>query len=109
MIALTENAATQIRRMMNEQKLSPSDSGVRFGVKPAGCSGLSYTMDFDTLAKEGDQVATQHGIRIIIDAGAAPYLEGTEIDWKGGLLGAGFQFRNPNATRSCGCGESFSV
>ena len=109
MIALTQNAAAQILRMMSEQKLSPAESGVRFGVKPAGCSGLSYTMDFDAAPKDGDQVATQHGIRIVVDAAAAPYLEGTEIDWKGGLLGAGFQFRNPNATRSCGCGESFSV
>jgi iron-sulfur cluster assembly protein len=109
MIALTEKAADQIRRMMNEQKLSPTETGLRVGVKPAGCSGLAYSIDFDSAAKEGDQVATMHGIKVFVDAAAAAYLDGTEIDWKGGLLGSGFQFRNPNATRSCGCGESFSV
>jgi iron-sulfur cluster assembly protein len=109
MIALTEKAAEQIRRMMNDQKLSPLETGVRFGVKPAGCSGLAYSIDFETASKEGDQVATFHGIRVFVDSAAITYLDGTEVDWKGGLLGAGFQFRNPNAVKSCGCGESFSV
>jgi len=109
MIQLTEQAAQQIRRMMTDQKLTPAEVGVRIGVKPAGCSGLAYSIDFDTATKEGDQIATFHGIRVFVDAAAVTYLDGTEIDWKGGLLGAGFQFRNPNAVKSCGCGESFSV
>jgi iron-sulfur cluster assembly protein len=109
MIALTERAAEQIRRMLKDQKLTPEESGIRIGVKPAGCSGLTYTLDFESEARDGDQIATFHGVKVFVDAGAAPYLEGTEVDWKGGLLGAGFQFRNPNATKSCGCGESFSV
>ncbi len=109
MLAITDKAAVQIRRMMSDQKLTPEMIGVRVGVKPSGCSGLSYTLDFDDSVKEGDQVVESHGIRIYLDPGAAPYLEGTQIDWKDGLLGSGFQFINPQARRTCGCGESFSV
>lgn len=108
MIALTEKAAVQIRRMMADQKLSPGATGVRVGVKPSGCSGLAYSIDFETTARDGDDVSEQHGLRVYLDAESAPYLEGTTVDWNGGLLGAGFRFSNPQAKKTCGCGESFS-
>jgi iron-sulfur cluster assembly protein len=109
MIEVTEGAATQIRRMMSEQKLDPAAVGVRVGVKASGCSGMSYTIDFETEARADDAVSEQHGLKIFMDSQSAPYLDGTRIDWNGGLLGSGFKFHNPQATRSCGCGESFSV
>lgn len=109
MITLTESAAGQIRKMMAEQKLDPSAVGVRVGVKPSGCSGFSYTIDFDKGSKDGDDVSEQHGIRLVVDAGSAPYLKDVTIEWAGGLLGSGFKFTNPQATKTCGCGESFSI
>jgi iron-sulfur cluster assembly protein len=109
MISLTQEAANQIRRMMADQSLDPSETGVRVAVAPSGCSGLSYQLDFAKAAKEGDQILEMQGLKVFLDAGSATYLQGTEIDWKGGLLGAGFQFRNPQAQRTCGCGESFNV
>ncbi len=109
MITLTESAAAQIRRMMVDQKLDPAGVGVRVAVKPSGCSGYSYTLDFQPQAAHGDEILDQHGIRIFLDPGSAPYLKGVQIDWAGGLLGAGFKFTNPQAAKTCGCGESFSL
>lgn len=109
MIDVTEKAAEQIRRMMKEQSLDTATVGVRVGVKPAGCSGLTYAIDFEHQGREGDQILSFHGLRFYVDASSAPYLEEVRIDWNGGLLGSGFKFSNPNATRTCGCGESFSV
>jgi iron-sulfur cluster assembly protein len=109
MTTLTESAAAQIRRMMKDQQKDPASVGVRLGVKPSGCSGFSYTIDFDGESADGDSVLEQHGIRLIIDAKSAPYLQDVQVDWAGGLLGSGFKFTNPQATKTCGCGESFSV
>jgi iron-sulfur cluster assembly protein len=109
MINMTERAAAQVRRMMAESRLDERSTGIRVGVKPAGCSGMAYTLDFETQARDGDQVLEQHGIKIYLDPASAPYLEGTSVDWKGGLLESGFRFVNPQAARTCGCGESFSV
>ncbi len=109
MITVTESAAAQIRRMMIEQKLDPAGVGVRVAVKPSGCSGFSYTLDFQPQAAQGDEILDQHGIRIFLDPGSTPYLKDVQIDWAGGLLGAGFKFTNPQAVKTCGCGESFSV
>ncbi len=109
MISLTQEAATQIRKMMADQNLRPEECGVRVAVKSSGCSGLSYELEFQRSAREGDRIFEQHGLKLYVGRSSAPYLQGTTIDWKGGLLGAGFQFRNPQAQRTCGCGESFSV
>lgn len=95
--------------MMSEQNLDPATHGLRVGVVPSGCSGMSYKLDFERAAREGDQVFELHGLKVYLDAQAAAYLEGTTIGWNGGLLGAGFKFDNPRAQRTCGCGESFSV
>lgn len=87
----------------------PSGTFIRVGVEGGGCSGLSYKLEFDDQSKEGDQVFEDKGIKIAVDKKSFLYLVGTELDYTGGLNGKGFVFNNPNASRTCGCGESFSV
>ena len=87
----------------------PQNSIIRVGVAGGGCSGLSYQLEFDTTLKEGDQVFEDKGVKIAVDKKSFLYLVGTELDYTGGLNGKGFVFNNPNASRTCGCGESFSV
>ena len=79
------------------------------GVDGGGCSGLMYNPVFDNELKEGDQLFEDNGVKVVVDRKSFLYLVGTELDYSGGLNGKGFIFKNPNATRSCGCGESFSV
>jgi iron-sulfur cluster assembly protein len=108
MITVSENAKQHaIELMQNENR--PQDSFIRVGVEGGGCSGLSYKLEFDNQLKEGDQVFEDKGIKIVVDKKSFLYLIGTELDYKGGLNGKGFEFNNPNASRTCGCGESFSV
>jgi iron-sulfur cluster assembly protein len=87
----------------------PGAIGVRFGIRKTGCSGYAYTVDLAQSVDDGDQVFDQDGIRVLIDAKALPFVEGTEIDFQRQGLNAAFVFRNPNATGECGCGESFTV
>lgn len=82
---------------------------LRVGVKGGGCSGISYEMGFDDIPQEGDNVIEGNSIKIVIDKKSFLYLFGTELDFSDGLNGKGFQFINPNASRTCGCGESFSI
>ena len=84
-------------------------SDLRVGVEGGGCSGLMYNLSFDAEMKEGDQVFEDKGIKIVVDKKSFLYLVGTQLDYTGGLNGKGFVFVNPNASRTCGCGESFSV
>ncbi|MCK6556716.1 iron-sulfur cluster assembly accessory protein [Candidatus Binatia bacterium] len=84
-------------------------AALRVGVVGGGCSGMQYTLGFDTAVRPDDTVVEQHGIRMVIDAASAPYLRGILIDYVKGLHGAGFKFVNPNATRTCGCGSSFAA
>ena len=107
MIEITEKAVGQIRKMMAEQ--GKTGSALKVGVKPSGCSGLEYVMDFAEAAGPGDQELTLDGLRVLIDAASTAYLEGIRLDWGEGLLGSGFKFSNPNADKTCGCGKSFSV
>jgi iron-sulfur cluster assembly protein len=108
MITVSENAKQHaIELMQNENR--PKDSFIRVGVEGGGCSGLSYKLEFDNQLKEGDQAFEDKGIKIVVDKKSFLYLIGTELDYKGGLNGKGFEFNNPNASRTCGCGESFSV
>jgi iron-sulfur cluster assembly protein len=93
---------------MAENKVS-NDSFLRVGVEGGGCSGLSYKMDFDQQMKEGDQLFEDKGIKILVDKKSFLYLVGTVLEYSGGLNGKGFNFNNPNASRTCGCGESFAV
>ena len=87
----------------------PDDTFIRVGVDGGGCSGLSYNLVFDNQMKEGDQTFEDKGIKVVVDRKSFLYLVGTELDYTGGLNGKGFIFKNPNASRTCGCGESFSV
>ena len=107
MITVTESAKEQAIKLMNEEKLT--NPFIRVGVKGGGCSGLSYDLSFDDKLDEGDQEFEDKGVKIVCDRKSFLYLFGTELDYSGGLNGKGFTFNNPNTSRSCGCGESFSV
>lgn len=108
MISLTERAVKELRRIIQEQSL-PENTVVRVGVKGGGCSGFSYSLGFDDTVHEADQIAESDGLRLVCDPKSFLYLNGTELDFEESLMGRGFKFGNPNATKSCGCGESFSV
>ena len=109
MITLTESAKEKALKLFSESNLNPTESFIRVGVKGGGCSGLSYVLDFDSEMKPGDQEFEDKGVKIVCDKKSLLYLLGTELDHSDGLNGKGFEFRNPNAQRVCGCGESFSV
>jgi iron-sulfur cluster assembly protein len=108
MIKVNDNAREQISTLISEGA-HPESSFVRVGVKGGGCSGLMYDLTFDTEVKEGDQVFQDNGVTVVVDRKSFLYLVGTELDFTGGLNGKGFVFKNPNANRTCGCGESFSI
>lgn len=108
MITLTERASVEVKRIISEQGL-PDGSALRVGVKGGGCSGFSYTLGFDDQVGDTDQVSQVGDVRVVCDPKSFLYLNGTEIDYEDGLMGRGFKFGNPNATNSCGCGESFSA
>lgn len=94
---------------MKEDGNDPNAAFIRVGVKGGGCSGLSYELGFDTELKEDDKMFEDNGVKIVVDKKSFLYLIGTVLDYSGGLNGKGFTFNNPNASRTCGCGESFSV
>jgi iron-sulfur cluster assembly protein len=108
MITVSDNAKEYISRLMADQK-SGDGTFVRVGVKSGGCSGLEYQLDFDSSPKEGDQVFEDKGVKVVVDIKSLLYLYGTELDYSGGLNGKGLFFNNPNASRTCSCGESFAV
>lgn len=107
MIDITPRAVEQVKKMMAQQ--GQEGASLRVGVKPAGCSGLEYVMDFARHPEPGDQVHTFDGLQVLIDPASADYLTEIRLDWGEGLLGSGFKFSNPNASKTCGCGKSFSV
>lgn len=94
---------------MTEDGFKPFEDFIRVGVKSGGCSGLEYVLKFDNEKTDADQVFEDNGIKIIIDKKSILYLAGTTLEYSGGLNGKGFIFNNPNANRTCGCGESFSL
>lgn len=108
MITVSENAKNHAIALMKAEN-RPESSFIRVGVEGGGCSGLSYKLEFDNVKKEGDQEFVDKGIKIVVDRKSFLYLVGTELEYTGGLNGKGFVFNNPNANRTCGCGESFSV
>lgn len=95
--------------LMMDEGITPDTHNLRVGVKGGGCSGLSYVMDFDTDINDGDEVVDLDVIKVIINKPSLLYLAGTILDYQGGLNGKGFEWINPNASRTCGCGESFSL
>ena len=103
------NAAKEHAVNLIKDENKPTDTFIRVGVDGGGCSGLMYNLVFDNILKEGDQLFEDNGIKVVVDRKSFLYLVGTELDYSGGLNGKGFIFKNPNASRSCGCGESFSV
>jgi iron-sulfur cluster assembly protein len=108
MITVTENAKNYALDLIKAEN-RPLDTFIRVGVEGGGCSGLSYKLEFDNQMKEGDQQFEDKGIKIVVDRKSFLYLVGTELEYSGGINGKGFVFINPNANRTCGCGESFSV
>jgi iron-sulfur cluster assembly protein len=108
-ITVSEKARIQIQKLLEEQKLDRETYFLRVGVKGGGCSGMSYELGFDNISQEGDNVVEDNSIKIVVDKKSFLYLFGTELDFSDGLNGKGFQFINPNASRTCGCGESFAV
>src|SRR6201995_5658418 len=108
MITVSSNAKEYITQLLSDTKADPG-TFVRVGVKSGGCSGLEYKLDFDTVQKEGDQIFEYKGVKGVVDMKSLLYLYGTELDYSGGLNGKGLTFNNPNASRTCSCGESFAV
>jgi iron-sulfur cluster assembly protein len=108
MVTVTDKAKDKIDHLIQDSNLDGSYF-LRVSVQGGGCSGLSYNLDFDNEIKKGDQFFEDKGVRIALDMKSFLYLAGTELDFSDGLNGKGFNFHNPNATRTCGCGESFSV
>ncbi len=106
-ITITESAMVQLKKIKSDQNL-PDDHGLRVGVKGGGCSGFSYVLGFD-VKKENDQEYMLDGLPVFMEKSHGLYLLGMEIDWHDGLNNRGFIFNNPNATDTCGCGESFSA
>lgn len=108
-VALTEKAAGEVKRIMQEQKLD-AETVLRVGVTGGGCSGFQYSLGFDKSFDEKiDSKRDVHGVTLVVDKKSALYLDGTTIDFYEGLDRRGFTFENPNAVKSCGCGSSFSA
>lgn len=109
MIKVTTEAKTRIAGLMQDDGYNIATDYVRVGVKSGGCSGLSYDLKFDKSQAEDDKVFEDNDVRLIVDKRSFLYLIGTTLEYSGGLNGKGFVFNNPNAQRTCGCGESFSL
>lgn len=107
MIKVTESAKKQALRLMEDS--GETNSFIRVGVQGGGCSGLMYELNFDTVEHEDDKFFEDNGVKIAVNKKSFLYLVGTVLDYSGGLNGKGFVFKNPNADRTCGCGESFSI
>jgi len=107
-IIITDKASKQIKQIMNENSI-PENYALRVSVKGGGCSGFTYNLGFDGDEKDGDTKFDNNGINVVVDGKSLFYLMGMELDYSDGLNGKGFIFNNPNASKTCGCGESFGV
>jgi iron-sulfur cluster assembly protein len=107
-LLVTERAVKRIRVAMAKEGISPEEGGLRLGVMGGGCSGLSYSIKFDTQPRERDRIYEFDGVRVFVDPKSFLYLHGMTLDYEETLMRQGFNFINPNSTRSCGCGSSFS-
>ena len=106
-VQLTPKAIEMVRKMHSKEGLG-ADQGLRIGVVGGGCSGFQYQLNFDSI-KEGDRIVELEGVKVLVDEISLPYIAGTTLDFVEGLHGAGFRFDNPRASRTCGCGSSFSA
>jgi len=107
MIKVSDNAKQEAVRLMTAE--NRENLFIRVGVSGGGCSGLMYNLEFDNKMNDGDQEFMDNDVKVVVDKKSFLYLVGTELDFSGGLNGKGFVFVNPNASRTCGCGESFSL
>ncbi len=108
-LGMTELAATEVRKFLEQEQLSTESAGLRVSVRPGGCSGFEYGLDIEEDPREDDFIVPSHGIRLFVDPFSAQYLDGVVIDYHTSFQGSGFTFENPNATGGCGCGSSFSA
>ena len=109
MIKVSDIARKRVALLMEDEGFDSTKDYVRVGVESGGCSGLSYQLKFDHGTTEDDKVFEDNGVKIAVDKKSFLYLVGTTLEYSGGLNGKGFYFNNPNASRTCGCGESFSL
>ncbi len=109
MIKISDIAKNKVIELMTNDGYNPNEDFIRVGVKSGGCSGLSYDLNFDKSKCDDDKVFEDNNIKIVVDKKSFLYLVGTTLEYSGGLNGKGFVFNNPNANRTCGCGESFSL
>ena len=109
MIKISDIAKNKVIELMTNGGYNPNEDFIRVGVKSGGCSGLSYDLNFDKNKSDDDKVFEDNNIKIVVDKKSFLYLVGTTLEYSGGLNGSGFIFSNPNASRTCGCGESFSL
>lgn len=108
-ISITDEALSQLRLVASEEAVNLDETLLRIAVVPGGCSGLTYDLGWDTTVQEDDETTEIGGMQVVLDAKSALYLDGTELHFTDGLQGDGFHFSNPQATRSCACGESFGM
>ena len=109
MIKVSDTAKKKVIELMTDDGFDATKDFVRVGVKSGGCSGLSYDLTFDKVQQENDKFFEENDVKIVVDKKSFLYLVGTTLEYSGGLNGKGFVFNNPNANRTCGCGESFSL
>ena len=109
LVAVTNGAATEVKRFMEAEGVSPDAGGLRVSVQPGGCSGFKYALLIEDQPAEDDLVVPQDGFRLFVDPFSAQYLNNVTIDYVSSMQGSGFTFKNPNATGGCGCGHSFSA
>lgn len=108
-ISITEKALSEAKKILEANNLDKDEYFLRIGVKGGGCSGFTYSLAFDNKFREDDKIIYSNEIRVVVDLKSLFFLNGTTLDFSDGLMGHGFVFSNPNATRTCGCGSSFSV
>ncbi|KPH11646.1 MULTISPECIES: iron-sulfur cluster assembly accessory protein [Chryseobacterium] len=109
MIKVSDQAKAKAIQLMTEDGFNPAEDYIRVGVKSGGCSGLEYVLGFDNQKADTDQIFEDNDVKIVVEKKSILYLAGTILEYSGGLNGKGFVFNNPNASRTCGCGESFSL
>jgi iron-sulfur cluster assembly protein len=108
-LTITERAIAQLKSVAAEEGIDPSEEMLRVAVVPGGCSGLTYDLGWDSTEQDDDETAEVDGLRVVLDKKSRLYLSGTELDFTDGLQGEGFHFKNPQASRTCACGESFGM